>query len=57
VTAELFDIPSLNKDNSNNLVEIEGLEHCKKALKTHPRASGEYEGIISIPKCLIAHPN
>lgn len=32
VAAEFFDIPSLNKDNINDLVEIEGLEHCKKAL-------------------------
>ncbi|MEN6321837.1 MAG: lysophospholipid acyltransferase family protein [Syntrophaceae bacterium] len=32
VAAEFFDIPSLNKDNINDLVEIEGLEHCKRAL-------------------------
>lgn len=32
VAAEFFDIPSLNKDNIHDLVEIEGLEHCKKAL-------------------------
>jgi KDO2-lipid IV(A) lauroyltransferase len=32
VAAEFFDIPSLTKDNIADLVEVEGLEHCKKAL-------------------------
>ena len=30
--ADFFEIPSLTKDNIGNLVEVEGLEHCKKAL-------------------------
>jgi KDO2-lipid IV(A) lauroyltransferase len=33
VTADFFDIPSLTKDNINHLVEVEGVEHCKKALE------------------------
>lgn len=33
VTADFFDIPSLTKDNIGDLVEVEGLEICKKALE------------------------
>jgi KDO2-lipid IV(A) lauroyltransferase len=33
VAAEFFDIPSLNRENLNNIIETEGLENCKKALE------------------------
>jgi len=33
VTADFFDIPSLTKDNIGDLVEVEGLENCQKALE------------------------
>jgi KDO2-lipid IV(A) lauroyltransferase len=33
VAAEFFDIPSLTKDNIADLVEVEGLEYCIKALE------------------------
>jgi KDO2-lipid IV(A) lauroyltransferase len=31
--ADFFEIPSLTKDNIGNLVEVEGLEYCTKALE------------------------
>jgi len=31
--ADFIEIPSLTKDNIGNLVEVEGLEHCTKALE------------------------
>ena len=33
VAAEFFDIPRLTKSNIGELVDVEGLEHCQKALK------------------------
>ena len=33
ITADFFKIPSLTKDNISDLVEVEGLENCKKALE------------------------
>jgi KDO2-lipid IV(A) lauroyltransferase len=32
VAAEFFDIPSLNSEKINNIIETEGLENCKKAM-------------------------
>jgi KDO2-lipid IV(A) lauroyltransferase len=32
-TAEFFDMPYLTKDNIHELVEVDGIEHCNKALK------------------------
>jgi len=33
VAADFFDIPSLTKENIGDLVEVEGLENCKRALE------------------------
>ena len=33
VAAELFDIPFLTPDNVYNIVEVEGLDYCRQALK------------------------
>jgi KDO2-lipid IV(A) lauroyltransferase len=33
VTAEFFDIPLLTKENVGKLVEVDGLEHCRRALE------------------------
>jgi len=33
VTADFFEIPSLTKENIGNLVEVQGLENCRKALE------------------------
>jgi KDO2-lipid IV(A) lauroyltransferase len=33
VAADFFDIPSLTRDNIENLVEVQGLENCERALK------------------------
>jgi len=33
VAADFFEIPSLTKENIGDLVEVEGLENCKKALE------------------------
>jgi KDO2-lipid IV(A) lauroyltransferase len=33
VAADFFGLPSLTKDNINDLVEVEGLEHCQKAFE------------------------
>lgn len=33
VAADFFDIPKLTQDHLNELIEIEGLEHCLKALE------------------------
>lgn len=33
VAAEFFDIPSLNKEKVNDMIETEGLENCEKALE------------------------
>jgi KDO2-lipid IV(A) lauroyltransferase len=33
VAAEFFDMPYLTKDNIHELVEVDGIEHCNKALK------------------------
>jgi KDO2-lipid IV(A) lauroyltransferase len=33
VGAELFDIPSLTSDNIHDIVEVEGIDHCRKALE------------------------
>lgn len=33
VAAEFFDMPSLTKENIGNLVEVEGMENCKKSLE------------------------
>jgi KDO2-lipid IV(A) lauroyltransferase len=33
VAADFFDIPKLTQDNLSDLIELEGLEHCRKALE------------------------
>lgn len=33
VVADFFDIPKLTPDNFRDLIEVEGLEHCRKALE------------------------
>jgi len=33
VGAEIFDIPTLTADNINDIVEVEGLENCRRALE------------------------
>ena len=33
VAADFFDIPKLTRENMQELIEIEGLEHCRKALE------------------------
>jgi KDO2-lipid IV(A) lauroyltransferase len=33
VAADFFDIPMLTPDNFRDLIEVEGLEHCRKALE------------------------
>lgn len=33
VAADFFDIPKLTPDNFRDLIEVEGLEHCRKALE------------------------
>jgi KDO2-lipid IV(A) lauroyltransferase len=33
VAADFFDIPKLTPDNLSDLIEVEGLEHCRKALE------------------------
>ena len=38
VAADFFDIPRLTRDNLNDLIEVEGLEHCRKALEKHKGA-------------------
>ena len=38
VAADFFDIPKLTRDNLNDLIEVEGLEHCRKALEKNKGA-------------------